>query len=85
MCAELDRICAEAFARLDALDFELYHRGFLSKSPREVRKSIPMTAAPRPRDVPGGALVPRDTPPPVMPPQAPAIDTIAAIKAMVRP
>ena len=79
---ELDRICAEAFARLDALDFELYHRGFLSKSPREVRTLVPMTTMSTRRDIPGGALVPNPVPPKPMPPQAPAIDPIAAIRAL---
>jgi hypothetical protein len=31
MQKELDTICAEAFARLDALDLAMYHRGFVTR------------------------------------------------------
>jgi hypothetical protein len=39
MPKDLETVCAEAFARLDALDFAMYTRGFVTRKPN--KPSVP--------------------------------------------
>ena len=42
---KLDAICREAFQRLDALDLEMYQRGFVTRKGRWSKPSLPAFGA----------------------------------------